>query len=1182
VLHQDPASRSRRARRQCQRQARKRAAFQAQILSLEERCLLSKYVVPVPDNPIAKGGLPEIFWNGGPPINPDSKFGSKPSPAAKGAMKTITLTNYSANTIFPFMRSENIGKDPNDSRDGYYDPQDLHGGEFREYLGYSDSTGAKFLGLPSGATMKFQVPLVLWDGNNTILATDGTYLTGPDANGNGATVFNYDDKAKIFIVPASQVGETWVQSSANYPTGLSPLIMFYYGDTAHTVPNDAPAQLGELTFRDPYLGSSNQGVGFIDDSFQSFPEINYDLSYVNTLVAPAAMESSVVPITSGAVESNNLHYYLPNNKDFGWHGTDQGTATFDPRITDFVKNQGMASVGQYFGGKGWPQYYTPVKDQYIIPSGANIFDDSPLNAYGPNRVHTSNYDGNRWLLSSSGGGAITASWGGVVLTDKEKFATELPLAPFPDQKSIDKFDGDIQSMEASGQKINLTISTSDKNYQGVLGTVMHYDPSASVNSYNKVSGGSGYSQQTYVKIVGGGGSGAMGDVHVVDGVVDSIGLNPANAGSGYTSIPKVEIIDPTGSGKGADYVATITGGKVIVTLAEGKSLPTNVGISYVFTRIATDYAAKAITDLWYSWANFYYEQHQNDPTQTAQGTMVHKSIKDPGPKYLTNEITLVKLPKSPLAVGMTVTDEKGLLPKGTTILKLDGKTVYLSQIPKSDPGGMQTYTFSAPKKLAIDDLSANYTHPYELKFSDADKVNARLFGGSVYEAMAVEDLDLPKPKTPTLPRTMFVVDNVIKFYANIPSHERNWGTILVGEVRDDVKSILRGVFDYYKVPDQSLWYPDPVTKTGGQQFNVYNLDPYVRFVHIVEKLSAYGFSVDDDVANPSATGPRDDNTNHLPKDLQIGFGGIQGTGALSNATKFTNQNEWFPVTKWGQLTTTATTTVTATIGVQQTGQYKGYSVITLTGKDPLRQLNQIITPGPGQVGAYISAPGYIVPGTTLIFFPNGVTNPQIILSQRAISTTTSIPVTINAGEFTATKKIPRIALKNASFTTPPQTTAPYFTIAPTGPNVGWNFTGTAGIADQRSKYSRNNPQDSGTQTGFIQNTGSISQTVTLAANQAYALSFLVAQRRRDDGTTIDKQTLQVRVDNQVINVGDSFQPAPTADGSYVLYTSKAFKFATAGSHVITIEGTNKNGGNNTALIDQVQLTGVVPVTKAHR
>jgi hypothetical protein len=1102
--------------------------------------------IPIPSaNPVVD--LSTIFWNGEPnPINTVTGKTGIPSPAAAGAMKTITLTNYATNTIYPFLRTSNDGQDPNDSHNGFYDPQDLQHKEFREYLGYSNSNGSKFLGLPPGATITFQVPLVLWDGDNISLVTDGTYLTA-SGNAPGSKIFNYNDSAKISIAGSTPVSNTiWVQSSSNYPSGESPLVMFYFDDGAPTtVPNDAPAQLAELTFRDPYLKN------FIDDSFQSFPEINYDLSYVNTLVAPAAMEASNVPITSGAVQSGNLVYYPPN-EDFGWHGSSQGTATFDPLIASFVNNKGAASIGQYFGGKGWPQYFNPNQSDYIIPSGANVFDNSPLVATNaPTPVNVSNYDNNRWLLSSSGGGVITAMAGGNILTDPN--ATRLPLL-FNDQNQRNLFVQNINSMEASKQTINLTISTSDPKYQGVLGMFERYDPSSSVSSYTVTQGGTGYSSKTYVKIVGGGGTGAMGDVHVENGVVTSIGLNPAHAGTGYTSPPQVQIIDPTGSGKGAAATATITGGSAIVQLANGRTLPTGVGMSYVFQRTGSDYASTDITNLWYSWAQYYVNQYNNFAPESAQGSLVYKPI-GTGPNLLTNEIALDALPPVPLAVGMTVTATG--IPAGTTILKIDGKTVYLSQIPDANTPMSQQYTFGKPQALVIDPTSAKYTKTYPLTFSAGDTPNAKLFAGSVYEAMSVQAVALPPAAY--LPATMNVVDHVIKFYAKIPTYEQPWGSILVGEARDIVKSILRGVYDYYKVPDQSLWYPNPATATGGQKFNVYNLDPYVWFVHSVEQLTGYGFSVDDDVANPSATGPRGDDTNHAPSDLQIGFAGTQGTGKLSNAKPLGNQKEWFPTTKWGSINTTAT------IGIQPDGIYKGYSVITLTGPNAIRTLNEIITPGPGQVGAYIIAPGYIVPGTTLIYFPNGVLSPQIILSQKAISTTKSIPVTINAAQM----KIPKVPVKNPSFSTPQQTSAPYYTINPKGANVGWNFTGSAGIAGQGSIYTNNNPAPVGTQVGFIENTGSISQSVTLMPNRAYAVSFLVAQRRLDNGS-INSQTLQVKVGNIVI--GD-FSPTQTVDGSYVLFTSDAFTVPTAGPYRIVIAGTNTEGGDNTALIEQVMVTG---------
>lgn len=50
--------------------------------------------------------------------------------------------------------------------------------------------------------------------------------------------------------------------------------MFYFSDgLPKTVPDDAPAQLTEITFRDPYL------TQFITDPAQPFPLLNYDVSY---------------------------------------------------------------------------------------------------------------------------------------------------------------------------------------------------------------------------------------------------------------------------------------------------------------------------------------------------------------------------------------------------------------------------------------------------------------------------------------------------------------------------------------------------------------------------------------------------------------------------------------------------------------------------------------------------------------------------------------------------------------------------------------------------------------------------------------------------------------------------------------------------------------------------------------
>ena len=224
------------------------------------------------DHPVDMG---TIFWNGGKAINKGTPDDPNPfadekidAPDVTGAEKTITFTNYGTTTIYPFLRTENQGKDPNASPavKQYYDPQDYHGQEFREYVGYSEVVDGKtnyYLGLPKGASITVEVPLVLWDGDNVTIATDDKNLTtAPGAVGG---VFNYESSAKVSIVGTEQTNNAvWLKSSTGYPTGDVPFVMFYHADKSHTVTDDAPAQLAELTFRDTYLKH------FINDSKQTF------------------------------------------------------------------------------------------------------------------------------------------------------------------------------------------------------------------------------------------------------------------------------------------------------------------------------------------------------------------------------------------------------------------------------------------------------------------------------------------------------------------------------------------------------------------------------------------------------------------------------------------------------------------------------------------------------------------------------------------------------------------------------------------------------------------------------------------------------------------------------------------------------------------------------------------------
>ena len=874
------------------RRAIRRFQAAAEVLRLEGRCMLSGVPIPM-TNPVVP--LSDIFWNGGPPLNTNSPQTNVPSPSAAGAMKTITLTNNSNASIYPFIRGENTGKDPNATpMNAPYDPQDLAGHEFRLYIGYQTSTG-EYLGLPKRASLTFQVPLVLWDGDNFFISTDSKSLTA------NTSIYNFDPNAMISIAGTTPSGTTpantttWVTNFSKYPAGDKPILMFYYSGTPITVLRAAPAQLSEWTFRDPYL------TQFLTDPLQTFPLVNYDVSYVNNLTAPVSIEASNVPITVGDRLSTKTPPDYYGYQDYGWNPTNLGTTAFETPVADFVRNTKEAAIGDYFGGKGWPKYYNPDAADVVIPSGANVYLDSPLtDARSP-------FDGNRYLLTSSGSGQI-----GTILSAFPDGAKKLDINPAEAPSKIELL---RQGMEVAG------------NTPGIIqaGTTI-----------------------TSVHVTG------SDDKH-----------------------PYVMLSKPTGQGGASGEVIT-------------------------FTAPLKDYAATDITNLWYSWANYYVRQYENFQAETAAADLNYyvtpAGVKTNQP---LNEITLTTAPLNALAPGMTVSD----MPAGTTILSITdptgkpittaqaaGDNLYLSRIPDDSTPQSQVYIFGRPLPIESDPA---FTKPYALTFSPAAQKTAVPFAGAVYEAMAAEaSVVQPTP----LPYSAAVVGQVINFYAKLPGYQTpNTGPILVGNVRDVVKSILRGVWNFIAVPNQLDWYPKPSEHTGGKDFNVYNLNPYVWFVHKVVHMSGYAFSVDDDVANPAAAGPvlSPDSTpgnpviSHVPNNLQIGFGGINGFG---------NQNEWFPTIPWGRIDTTATI-----VKVGGDGVYKNDYMVTLTGpKEPnvyLTQFNQINNPGPGEFGAFISAPGFITRGTTLIFKgPNGADKPQIVLSEAPIKTTDKpIPVAITAG-----------------------------------------------------------------------------------------------------------------------------------------------------------------------------------------
>ncbi len=140
-------------------------------------------------------------------------------------------------------------------------------------------------------------------------------------------------------------------------------------------------------------------------------------------------------------------------------------------------------------------------------------------------------------------------------------------------------------------------------------------------------------------------------------------------------------------------------------------------------------------------------------------------------------------------------------------------------------------------------------------------------------------------------------------------------------------------------------------------------------------------------------------------------------------------------------------------------------------------------------------------------------------------------------------------------------------LAPGGAAYGpagsaWSFLGDSGITTSQSGFTWGSPAaPQGTQVAFLQNTGSITQTVSGWAAGSYQLSFQAAQRANNGGSS---QDFQVLVDGTVVG---TYKPTGT---SYQAYTTAGFAVA-AGSHTITFRGLDSVGGDNTAFLDNVAV-----------
>lgn len=254
------------------------------------------------------------------------------------ATKHITFINNTGNTIYPVLRAAN-------ANEIYSYPSDPVNREYRAYIGYQQADGQRYLGLKPAHAITVPVPQAFWDAGTHHLATVNPLSQG---------VFHHDKNALQFVVETPET-----------PGGL---LLLYRADQASNFGPDAPSQFFEPTFRDPSLkkAAPSEQATFID----------YDVSYVDNMLLPVALEAS-----------------LPDKTAVGYIGSGMPVEAMQHLIQDFVSGK---LLGNYFGGRGWPQYYQPDTSAtgIKIPSGYHVFSDSPL------KNGRSSYDQNKYLLTS--------------------------------------------------------------------------------------------------------------------------------------------------------------------------------------------------------------------------------------------------------------------------------------------------------------------------------------------------------------------------------------------------------------------------------------------------------------------------------------------------------------------------------------------------------------------------------------------------------------------------------------------------------------------------------------------------------------------------------------------------------------------------------------------------------------
>jgi hypothetical protein len=728
--------------------------------------------------------------------------------------KQITLTNNLSRTVYPFMRDAAATIDPaaqqnNKVFQGEYDPIDQLNEEYRGYIGYQ-LNGVNYLGLLPGMTITVDVPLVFWDGARMEIGVDGTYLvndTTVNANPtepvpNPFQYYRYNpDGSKTARVALPAV------SASGGPAGATGMVMWYrQGLNNQTDPTmqppeqakapagDAPSQLIEWTMRDPVLSTLNPNIDALHANFgETHANINYDVSYVDNMALPVAMEALDVPVPVQTVPPLDPRNPNPGPRlPYGWIGAAQSLDGFLQSVNDFTSNdKNLNGLGDYFGGQGWPQYYLPANRfpggtvPVKIPSGQDVISDSPL------ARHTTSYDApisNHFLLTSGGTDNFSLVGAGGAYSDGT--TTLRIVANTPALQQILE--------EQLHEMMDVTIAPQPGAPTVPAGTqVVSIGP----------AGNPGFHFTQYQFAPG-----------AFDTVLEVQLNNPIAKGTNPSYA--FQFNRPT-----TDYVSTAL-----------------VNLWYTWANYYVDHVSSPAQVL----AIAGQSLTTNDKLKTNQIQLTQSATAlglVPG-MLVTGSAGSGIFALRPDQTGATTIES--IDPNDDTIINLS-QAVGMSQAGA-------TYSFFKPSTtspaLQGFDQAALLPNFNPTNHEVAGVPDVLKFSQFAYQLLSLMS-QIPS-EDQFAPISAQIIHNVIG--GNITKAPLNGDAGHKTEVayRDKVKSLLRGVNDFTVQTDQlNQWYPDPSVPKAGQTFNAYNLDPFVWFVHKRMGLSGYGFSLDDDAADIS-------------------------------------------------------------------------------------------------------------------------------------------------------------------------------------------------------------------------------------------------------------------------------------------------------------------------------------------